>query len=99
MSGVKRVAVALFPLGKTAHSAIFTQFVKPVLSAGQQLMCVGLMSHVPDKFVRREIEREVERHRKLYNTEIGGKMPARPADLLDQKLTDLIRKFPQLFAV
>ena len=89
---VKRVAGALLPLREPAHAAVFSQVVKSVLSPGQQLMRVGLMSHIPDQLILREVQRQMERHRQLHHTQVGGEMPPCPADLFDQELPDLAGK-------
>ena len=90
MPGIKGVAGALLALRETAHAPVLAQVVKAVPAPGQQLVRVGLMSHVPYQLILREVKCEVERHGQLHNPEVRGEMPACPADLFDQELPDLL---------
>ena len=97
MSRIKRITVTLFALRKSAHSAVFAKLIEPVLSAGQDLVRVGLMSHVPDDLVLRQIKGEMQRHRKLHNSQIRSQMTAVHTDLLNQKIAYLLRQLRQFF--
>lgn len=52
---VKTVAVALLPLRETAHTAEFPQVHKTVPPSRQNLMGIGLVSHIPNQFVLRQV--------------------------------------------
>ena len=45
---VIRITAALIPFRKSAHTAIKAKAVKALLSSGQKLMRVGLMTNIPD---------------------------------------------------
>ena len=97
MARIKGVAVAFLPLREPAHAAVFAQGVKPAAAAGEKLVGIGLMPHIPDQFVFREIKREVERHGQFDSAQVRRKMPAGPADLFDQETADLIGQPVKLF--
>ena len=52
-------------------------------------MGIGLMSHIPDDLISRQIKGQVQGNGQLYNTQVGSQMPAGHTDLFDQELTDL----------
>ena len=90
MTGIKGVALTLRPLRKAAHAAVFTQLIKSFPAPGQELMRIGLMPHVPDDLILRQVSHEVERHRKLHSPQIGAQMPTGLTDLIDQEFPDLL---------
>ncbi len=70
MSGIKPVCFTFLPLRKTAHSVILSERPEAVLSSGQDLMDVGLMSDIVNDPVCPEIKHEVHGHRQLDDAEI-----------------------------
>ena len=59
-------------------------------------MHVGLVSDVENDVVRRGVKDAVERHRKLDDAEVGGKMPSRFGDLFNEKGAQLLTKRKKL---
>ena len=92
MPGIKCIALTFFALRKSAHAAVFTQVIESCPAPGQQLVRICLVPHVPDQLVLRQVKGQMQGHRKLHNAQIGGQMPACPADLFNQELTDLLRQ-------
>ena len=60
MPGVKGVVGTLRPFREPADPPVGPEGVKPVPAPGNQLVRIGLMSHVPDDLVFRGIKDEVE---------------------------------------
>ena len=68
MSGVECVALTLLTFRKPAHASVLSKLVKAFPTSGQNLVGVGLVPHVPDDFILRQVETKVHRHRQLYHT-------------------------------
>jgi hypothetical protein len=66
------------------------------LAAGQDLVHVRLVPGVEQDWIARRLERPVYRDRQFDDTEIGAKVTAGLADLLDQEGPDLRRERGQL---
>ena len=92
MSRVEHIAVALLSLGKAAEAVELPEMVKAFPASRQYLMGIGLMSHVPDDLILRQIQRKVQRHGQLHRSEIGAQMTSRNADLADQEISYFLRK-------
>ena len=90
---VKGIAGALLALGETAHSAVLPEMVKFFSAPCQELMGIGLMSHIPDDLVLRQIQGKMQRHGQFHCTQITGQMTARLTDFLNKELPDLRCKF------
>ena len=90
------VVLTLAPGGKRGEAAILLDGVQQLASAGQHLVRVGLVTHVPDQPVVRCIENVMQRDRQLDRTQARGKMPAPRAHALNQELAQLVRQRRQL---
>ena len=90
MTGVEAVAVTLLPLRKSAHAAIFPQVIEACPSSGQQLMRIGLMAHIPDHLILREVKCQMHGHGQLHHTQIRCKVSAGLTERPDQKITDFL---------
>ena len=77
MSRIKAVRRILLGLWKTAHASVLPQGFKALLPAGQELMGVALMPHIPDNLIPGQIKAQMQSHGQLHNTEIGCQMPSR----------------------
>jgi len=51
MAHVEVVIRAFFTLGEAADASILSEGLEPVPSARQNLVCVGLVAHIPDDLV------------------------------------------------
>ena len=99
MSGIKAIALAFLSLGESTHSPEFAQFFKAFPSSGQELVCIRLMSHIPDDLILRKIQRKMQGHRKLNCAQIGSQMSAVDTDRIDQKVSDLLCQFPVILRI
>ena len=92
MARIECVARALRALGKTCHSPVGAQRIKPVLPAREKLVCIGLVADIPDDPVIREIQCQMKSHGQFHRAEIAGKMSSGHTDLFDKKIPDLLRQ-------
>ena len=67
MRGAERVVFALGALGEAGQPAALSQRPNAVAPAGQNLVRIGLMPHVPDQPVGRRVEHVMQRHRQFHN--------------------------------
>ena len=89
MSGVKTVTGALPSFREPAHSSVLAQLIEAFPASGQQFMCVGLMPHIPDDLVLRQLKGQVKSHRQLHHPQIGCQMSSGRTDLVNQEPADL----------
>ena len=99
MSGIKSIIIAFLALGESAHAVKLSQAVKPILAPGQKLVGIGLMSHVPDNLILRQVQCQVQRHGKLHSSQIGPKVSTCDTDLFNEELPDLLRQSPVICPV
>ena len=78
--------------GKRREALVLLDGVQPLAPAGQHLVRVGLVPHVPDQPVVRGIEHVMQRNREFDGAQSRGKMPASGADAVDQELAQLLRQ-------
>src|SRR5690606_1318409 len=89
------VVLRLRALGVAGETAARTQG-REVLSAGQQLVHVALVTGVEHDRIARRVEDAVQRDRQLDDAEVRPEVPAGLGDLAHQELTDLPRELRQL---
>ena len=58
-------------------------------------MWVRLVTRVPDHSIRRQGIRGIHRHRQFDGAEVGAKMPAGLADIVQDSLTNFSSKFDE----
>ena len=92
MAGVEYIAVTLAPLRESADAAFPAQRFKPVFPPSQNLVRVGLVSHIPDQLVFWKIEDAVHCNRQFHDTKIGRQMAAGFTQRLDNKFPDFLCK-------
>ena len=86
------VVFALGRIGKTADAARVAQKLETRLAAGDDLVRVALVAHVPQQLIPLEIEDVVQGQGQLDRPEIAGQVPARLADGTQNELADLLRQ-------
>lgn len=92
MRGAETVVRAFASLGKARNAAPVTQTRHCLTAPGENLVCVGLMPHVPDDGVFRRIKDIMNRHREFHGTQGTGEMPPGFGDAFDHELADFMRK-------
>ena len=65
MRRAEGVVFALRALGEARQAVRLAQGADPVAAAGEDLVRVGLVAHVPDQPVARRVEHVMQRHRQL----------------------------------
>lgn len=86
MSGDEGVAGAFAGTGKARDPIFLPQGGKLRHTAGEDLMHIALMPHIPDQLVLRHLKGAVERHRQLHNPQIGGQVSSRLRNGVYQKI-------------
>ena len=69
---------------------------REIVSAGEDLVHIGLVAGVKDDRIARAVEDAVQGDRQLHNAEIGAEMSAGLRNGLDEKVADLLRELGQL---
>jgi hypothetical protein len=78
------------------QKGVLADRVQPVAAAGEDLVGVGLVAHVPQDLVPRGVEHGVQGDGQLARTQVGAEVAADLADRLDDQLADLLRHLLQL---
>ncbi len=86
MADTESVVFAFGPCRKRCQALGLLDGMQPPAAAGEDLVRVGLVSHIPYQPVERRIEYVVERDGQLYRAEAGGEVTAARAHALDQEL-------------
>lgn len=87
------IVCALRRLGIARNGVVFRRIDKRPATPGQHLVHETLVRDVENELVFRRIENIVQGHGRLDHAQIGPKMPAVRADLMQQRLTNLIAQF------
>src|SRR5260221_6247737 len=93
------VIFALGALGEAGKSAALPQCSDAVAPFGEDLVRIGLMSHVPDQTVVGGVEDVMQRDRQLDDAQAGAEMPAGDRDGVYGLLAQLVGDLAQLAAV
>lgn len=99
VAGDEGIMDAFVGLGKPGKAVQLPQCRKQCLTAGEDLVDVGLMPHVEHKAVMGGVKDPVDRHRQLHNAQIGGKVSACFRHVFQQKLPQLLTKLRQLILI
>ncbi len=96
MSGAEGIIIAFRSFQETAQAPELADGMHPVFSAGQNFMRVGLMTHIPDKFIVRCIENIMKRYRQFNGAEAGSEMPSAFRYAIDQVFPHFIAHRTQI---
>ncbi len=89
------VVLGLGLRGVAGQAALHLQFGE-VLTAGEQLVHVGLVAGVPEDLVLGRVENPVQRDGELHHAEVGTEVTAGLGDRFDKEGPDLLRQLVQL---
>ena len=81
------------------EAAVLADGVEAVAAAGEDLVRIGLVAHVPEHLVARRVEQRVHRHGDLAGAEVGAEVAADLADRVDDQLADLLGHLLELVVV
>ena len=97
--GVRRaedVVLGFRAVREAREPARLADRLETVAPAGQDLVRIRLVAHVPDEEVLRRVEHVVERDGQLDRAEAGREVPARLGDGVDDERAELVREERQL---
>ncbi len=89
MADAKGVVLAFRPRGERCESGVLLDRVKAVRAAGEDLVRIRLVTHVPDQAVLRGVEHIVQGDGQLDRAEPCREVAATGADRVDEKLPQL----------
>src|SRR5690606_9999999 len=90
VTGLPDVVLALLPFGKSGQALILPQRGKSLPAAGENLVRIRLMPHIPKNFVTRAVEEIVKRKGELHHSQVGRKVTARHRETFDQETANLL---------
>ena len=93
VAGVIHVRRTFRSFRETAEAAVLAQRIKLPGTAGQDLVNIGLVSHVPKDSILRHVKNSMQGQCKLHDAQIGSEMSSGLRDLFDQEFPDLFRQF------
>ncbi len=99
MAGADDVVLGLEDRAEGREAAVLADRVQTVAPAGEHLVRVGLMAHVPDDLVLRRVDEAVENRRQLAHSEVCAEVPADLADRVDDQLAHLLRYLLELVVI
>ena len=95
MRGPERVIFAFGALGETGQASALAQGPDPVAPAGEDLVWIGLVPHIPDQPVPRSIEHMMQRDRQFHDPEASPKVPTGDRDCTNRLGAQLVGQLPQ----
>ena len=96
VSDAESVVFAFRAARKWRQTLVLLDGVEPLAAAGQHLVRVGLVPHVPNEPVIGGVKHVMQGNGELHGTQTRGKMTPSGADAVDQELTQLLRQLGQL---
>ncbi len=99
MRSAEGVVLALATARKARQALPHPHPVHLLAPAGQHLVAVGLVAHVPHNAVVRGVEDVVQRNGQLDRPQIGREMAAGLAYRVEQERAQLLRQLLQLFRI
>src|SRR5262245_20093832 len=95
MRSAEWIILALQAPGEAGEASTLTDAANAIAAAGDDLMRIGLVAHIPDQAVARCVEQIVQGHRQLDDAKTRPKMSAGNRDRIDRFLAQLGRKLRQ----
>jgi hypothetical protein len=90
------VVVAFGALGEAGQTAALAERPNAIAPAGEDLVRIGLMAHVPDQPVVRCIENRVQRHGEFDDPKAGAQMSAGDRNRVHRLAAQLVRHLAKL---
>ena len=98
MSGAKGVVLTFAALEEAGQAILLSQRVEAVAAAGEQLVRIALMSHIPDQLIGWRVEHRMQRDGELDHAESSANVPAGAGTVVDQERPHVGGQRPQLVA-
>ena len=99
MRDAEGVVLALVAAREAGDAAAHAQPVHALAAAGQYLVRIGLVAHVPDQPVIGRVEHIVQRDRQFDRAEVGRQVPPATRHRLQQELAQFIAQLRQVAAL
>ena len=96
MGRAEGVVFALVALGEAGEPATLAERADARTPAGQDLMRIGLVAHIPDQPILRGLEEIVQGHGQLDDAEPRAQMAAGDGDGIDRLLPQLVGELAEL---
>src|SRR5205814_5143974 len=93
--GAESVVLALDAAREARDSPAHAYAAHRLTAAGENLVRIGLVSHVPDDAVIGRVEDMVQRDGQLDRPKVGGQVTAGLADRFENEGAQLVREPPQ----
>ncbi|GIX31572.1 MAG: hypothetical protein KatS3mg124_2044 [Porticoccaceae bacterium] len=96
MTDAEGVVLALAALGEAGNSPLLANGEEGFAAAGEDLVGVGLMAHVPHQPVARRVVHVVERDGQFHHPEAGAEVATATADGVEEISAQLVGEHLQL---
>ena len=95
MRRAERVVLAFGALGEAGQASALAQGPDPIAAAGQDLVRIGLVPHIPHQPVPRSVENMMQSDRQLHDPQPSPKVPAGDCNRIDRFGAQLVGHLPQ----
>ena len=95
MGGAERIVGTFRALGEARQASALAQGADPVAPAGQYLVGIGLMAHVPDHDVAWGVEHMVEGDRQLHDAKPRAQVTACLGHRVDRLRAEFVGQLTQ----
>jgi hypothetical protein len=96
VTGAHDVVLGLGDRAERGQALVLADRRQLVATAGQHLVGIGLMAHVPHELVARRVQQRVQRHGELARAEVCAEVAADRPDRIDDVLADLLGDLGEL---
>ena len=92
----EQVVGALLPAGETGQASLLADGGELAAAAGEELIGVALVAHVPQDGVLGRVEGQAQGHGELYHPQVGGQVAAVVGHRIDDGFPELLAEGVQL---
>ncbi len=96
MANVQHVIFTFVTPRERMQTAFFADGADAIAAAGQNLVWISLMAHIPDQMIKRRVIDVMQRNGQFHHAEAGSKVPAGLAYAIQQVLPQLATQGWQL---
>ena len=93
----KGIGIAFRRLGKAGNAAKLAQRAKLLPASGEQLVDIGLVSHIKNETVLCRIINGFQGDRQLHNTQVACQMPSGFGNIFNEKFPDFSAQLDLFF--
>jgi len=96
--GAEGVVLTLRTLEEAGQSPFLAQGLHALVAAGEELVRIRLVAHVPHQLVVRRIEDRVQGDGEFHHAEPGADVPAGARAHVDEPVAEILREDAQFIA-